>query len=319
VVRALIALALCVGAAAHAFDLQGHRGARGLMPENTLAGFERTLAIGVTTLETDLAVSKDGVVVIAHDPLLNPDLVRGADGRWLTAKGPAIHSLTYDELRRYDIGRLNPATPYGKQWPEQVAVDGQRFPTLAQVLALGKGNNVRFAIETKITPTSGGDTPDPATFARLVVAAVREAGMSDRVSVLSFDWRTLAEVKKLAPQIPTVCITMITQNYDNVKGLFGRPSAWTNGLDLARHDDSIPKLVKAAGCGTWSSFFRNLTPGSIAEAKALGLTVLPWTVNDPSDMARLIDWQVDGLITDYPDRARKVMADKGIALPPAVK
>jgi glycerophosphoryl diester phosphodiesterase len=319
VVRALIALALCVGAAAHAFDLQGHRGARGLMPENTLVGFERTLAIGVTTLETDLAVSKDGVVVIAHDPLLNPDLVRGADGRWLTAKGPAIHSLTYDELRRYDIGRLNPATPYGKQWPEQVAVDGQRFPTLAQVLALGKGNNVRFAIETKITPTSGGDTPDPATFARLVVAAVREAGMSDRVSVLSFDWRTLAEVKKLAPEIPTVCITMITQNYDNVKGLFGRPSAWTNGLDLARHDDSIPKLVKAAGCGTWSSFFRNLTPANIAEAKALGLTVLPWTVNDPADMARLVDWQVDGLITDYPDRARRVMADKGIALPPAVK
>ena len=314
-VRALTALSLLACASSQAFDLQGHRGSRGLAPENTLAAFERAIAIGVTTLETDLAVTRDGVLVISHDPLLNPDLTRGPDGKWLASRGPAIHSLTIEELRRYDIGRTNPSSAYAKQFPEQQAADGQRFPTLAQVFALGAGNGLRFALETKITPDSGSETPDPATFAKLVVAAIREAGMTERVSVLSFDWRTLVEVKKLAPEIPTVCITLVTRNFDNVKGIFGQPSAWTAGLELASFDDSVPKLVRAAGCSTWSSFFRNLAPASIAEAHALGLTVLPWTVNDPADMARLVDWQLDGLITDYPDRARRVMADKGIALP----
>ena len=309
-VRTLIALALWSSASAHAFDLQGHRGTRGLAPENTIAAFERALAIGVTTIETDLAVTKDGVLVISHDPVLNPDLVRGPDGRWLPGKGPPIHSLTLQELRRYDIGRTDPASAYGKQFPEQQPADGQRFPTLPELFALGARNNVRFAIETKITPTSGGDTPDPETFAKLVVAAVRDAGMSGRVEVLSFDWRTLVEVKKLAPEIRTVCITQSTANFDNA-----RSAAWTAGLELSRYDGSVPKLVRAAGCDTWSSFFRNLTPAAIDEGHAIGLTVLPWTVNDPADMARLIDMKVDGLITDYPDRARKVMADKGLPLP----
>ncbi|MFO1304564.1 MAG: glycerophosphodiester phosphodiesterase [Burkholderiales bacterium] len=314
-VRALIALAALACATSHAFDLQGHRGTRGLAPENTITAFKRALELGVTTLETDLAVTKDGVLVISHDPVLNPDLVRDADGKWIASKGPPIHSLTLEELRRYDIGRTNPATAYGKQWPEQVPADGQRFPTLKEVLALGQGNAVRFAIETKITPDSGGETPDPATFAKLVVAAIREAGMTERVSVLSFDWRTLVEVNKLAPGIPTVCITQVTDRFDNVKGIFGQPSKWTAGLDLAKHGDSVPRLVKAAGCHTWSSFFRNLTPALVDEAHALGLTVLPWTVNDPRDMARMIEWKLDGLVTDYPDRARKAMAEKGLPLP----
>ena len=108
-------------------------------------------------------------------------------------------------------------------------------------------------------------------------------------------------------------ITQSTANFDNA-----RSAAWTAGLELSRYDGSVPKLVRAAGCDTWSSFFRNLTPAAIDEGHAIGLTVLPWTVNDPADMARLIDMKVDGLITDYPDRARKAMADKGIPLPPGV-
>jgi glycerophosphoryl diester phosphodiesterase len=310
VVRTLIALALWSSASAHAFDLQGHRGTRGLAPENTIAAFKRALALGVTTIETDLAVTKDNVLVISHDPFLNPDLVRGPDGKWLPGKGPPIHSLTLDELRRYDIGRTDPASAYGKQFPEQQPADGQRFPTLQEVFALGAGNGVRFDVETKITPASGDDVVDPATFAKLVVAAIRAAGMADRTTVQSFDWRTLVEVRKLAPEIKTVCITQSTANFDNVKA-----SAWTAGLELSRYDGSVPKLVRAAGCSTWSSFFRNLTPASIDEAHAIGLTVLPWTVNDPADMARLIDMKVDGLITDYPDRARKVMAEKSLPLP----
>src|SRR5438132_13907367 len=91
-----------------AFDLEGHRGTRGLAPENTLAAFRRAMQIGVTTIETDMAVTQDDVVVMSHDPFLNPDIVRDPDGHWLSAKGPPIRTLSFDELARYDIGRLNP-------------------------------------------------------------------------------------------------------------------------------------------------------------------------------------------------------------------
>jgi glycerophosphoryl diester phosphodiesterase len=301
----------------HAFDLEGHRGARGLAPENTLAAFRKAIEIGVTTIETDMAVTRDGVIVISHDPFLNPDVVRDADGRWLAAKGPAIHALTLAELRRYDIGRLNPASAYAKQFPEQRPSDGERFPELSEVMALGKSSAspVRFNIETKITPTSGDDTPDPATFARLTVAAVRAAGMTERVTVESFDWRTLVEVKRLAPEIETSCITIRSKDMDTVSAPDGAASPWHAGLSLRDHGGSLAATVKAVGCGVWSMFWRNLAPGDVAEAHALGLKVLPWTVNDPSEMRKLIELGVDGIITDYPDRLRTVMAERKMPLP----
>ncbi len=311
---ALLLASVCAWPAA-AFDVEGHRGARGLAPENTLAAFQRALDIGVTTLETDLAVTRDGVLVISHDPHLNADLVRGPDGGGLAGKGPTIHSLTLAELQRYDIGRVNPGSAYAKQFPLQQPADGQRFPTLAEVFALGAGKSVRFNIETKITPTSGGETPEPAVFARLTVDAIRSAGNSARVTVQSFDWRTLAEVKKIAPEIDTACLTIETAGNDTVQRRAAVPSPWLAGLSLAQHGDSLPRVVKAAGCATWSMFWRNLAPDAVAQAHALGLKVLPWTVNDPADMARLIDWRVDGIITDYPDRLRRVMAEKGLPLP----
>ena len=111
----------------HSLDIQGHRGARGLAPENTLPAFARALSLGVTTLELDCAVTKDGVVVVSHDPALNPDITRGPDGKWLETTSPAIWSLTYAELQRYDVGRVNPASAYAKRWPEQRPVDGTRI------------------------------------------------------------------------------------------------------------------------------------------------------------------------------------------------
>lgn len=300
-----------------AFDLQGHRGARGLAPENTLAAFSRALAIGVTTLETDLAVTKDGVLVISHNPRPVPDLTRDADSKWLREPGPPIHTLDLAELRRYDIGRANPESKYAKLWPEQKAADGERFPTLAEVFVLvrASGKPVRLNIETKITPTAPGETPDAETFARLVVDAVRGATMTERVTVQSFDWRTLIAVKRLAPEIATSCLTIESDGMNTVRSADGGASPWHAGLALKDYGGSLPRLVKAAGCGTWSMFWRNLRPESAAEARALGLKLLPWAVNDPVDMARLIDLGVDGLITDYPDRLRKVMTEKGLPLP----
>jgi glycerophosphoryl diester phosphodiesterase len=312
----LIFLAL-LAAPSFAFDLEGHRGTRGFAPENTLAAFRRAIEIGVTTIETDMAVTKDDVIVISHDPFLNPDVVRGPDGQWLASQGPPIRTLTLAELRRYDIGRLNPASQYARQFPDQRAVDGERFPQLSELFDLGKasGKPVRFNIETKITPTSGADTPDPAPFAKLVIAAVRAADLGDRVTVQSFDWRTLIEVKRIAPDIETSCLTIQTKDNDTVQSPDGGPSRWHAGLDLRDHGGSLPALVKAAGCTTWSMFWRNLTSKDFAAAHALGLKVLPWTVNDRSEMSRLIDLGVDGIITDYPDRLRSVMAEKKMALP----
>ena len=314
---ALILLTL-LAAPSFAFDLEGHRGTRGLAPENTLAAFRRALEIGVSTIETDMVVTSDDVVVISHNPFLSPDLVRDPDGHWLTSPGPQLRTLTLAELRRYDIGRINPMSQYARSFPNQQAFDGERFPKLSELFALAKasGKPVRFNIETKITPTSGANTPEPATFARLVLGVVRGANLADRVTVQSFDWRTLVEMKRLDPEIETSCLTIQTANDDTVaQAPDGGPSPWHAGLALRDHSGSLPALVKAAGCGTWSMFWRNLTPKDLAAAHALGLKVLPWTVNERGDMRNLIDLGVDGIITDYPDRLREVMAEKKMALP----
>src|SRR3954471_12272873 len=179
---------------AQAFDLQGHRGARGLAPENTLEAFTLALSIGVTTLELDLAMTKDNVLVISHDRSLNPDHTRGPDGQFLSKQGPAIRSLTLAEVKRYDVGRLGPGSAYAASLPDQRPADGARIPALTELFELVKradAEHVRFNIETKITPTSGAETPDPETFAAAVAKAVRDAGLAARVSVQSFDWRTL--------------------------------------------------------------------------------------------------------------------------------
>lgn len=294
---------------AEAFDLQGHRGARGLAPENTLAAFRTALDLGVTTLETDLAVTKDGELVLSHEPTLNPDIVRGPDKRWIEPPGAAIHSLSLADLTRYDIGRLNPANPYAKQFPEQKPADGQHFPMLGELFKLG-GAKVRYNIETKLDPGKPGLTPGPARFTALAVAAIREAKATSRSTLQSFDWRTLIEAKRIAPEIETACLTIESNNMDTVTRAGVSP--WLGGLRLADHEGSLLRTAKAAGCTVWSPFWRNVTPAAVAEAHDLGLKVLPWTVNDPAEMARLIDLKVDGLITDYPNRALPVLAAKGL-------
>ena len=310
----LLASAVAFAMPAAAFDLQGHRGARGYLPENTLAAFGKALETGVTTLETDLAITKDGVVVISHDPDLNPALVRGPNGFWLTARGPAIRTLTLAELKTYDVGRVNPSSSYGKQWPLQLARDGERVPTLAELFAFVKARdpNVRFNLETKITPTSGDTVVDPETFVALAVAEIRAAGVVGRTTLQSFDWRTVVISKRVAPELETACLTAQFPNFDTVKPDASGRSPWQAGLVPAEHGNSVPRLVKAAGCAIWSANSAGLSAGLVREAQALGLKVLAWTVNESAEMARMIEMGVDGLITDYPDRARKALSERGI-------
>jgi glycerophosphoryl diester phosphodiesterase len=321
-VLVLAAIFLMRLSSADAFDLQGHRGARGLAPENTLEAFATALKIGVTTLELDVGVTKDGVVVVSHDRVLNPDHTRGPDGQFLTSPGPAIRSLTLAELKRYDVGRLKPQTAYAASFPQQRPVDGARIPALREVFALTErmgANDVRFNIETKLTPTSGAETPDPEDFAAAVVAVVRDSGMAARVTVQSFDWRVLMALARIAPEVERSCLSVETPQDDTLERGRPGPSPWTAGLDIDDFGGSAPKLVAATRCRVWSPYYRNVSEAVMADANAAGLRVIPWTVNERPDMERLIDLKVDGLISDYPDRLRTVLADKGIALPAPVR
>jgi len=303
--------------AAQAFDLQGHRGTRGLAPENTLASFARALMIGVNTLETDIAITRDGVLLLSHDPALNPDITRGPDGRFLEARGPLIHHTSFEEIRRFDVGRIKPGTRYAAQFPDQVPADGARLPTLVELFALVKksGNSaVRFALETKLTPGAPGDTLPPEAFARALIAAIREAGLAARCTILSFDWRTLQVVQREAPEIGTVYLTAQQRWLDNIGAGSGAPSPWTAGFKYSEHG-SVPKMIRAAGGKVWSAHFADLDAAKVAEAHALGLQVLAWTVNEPAQMERMLDIGVDGLISDRADRVREVMQKRGMPLP----
>lgn len=307
-------LLLCAGAAS-AFDLQGHRGARGLAPENTLAGFERALAVGVTTLELDVVITADGVPVISHDAVLNPDITRDASGRWLQERNQTIHRLNVADLQAWDVGRINPASRYARDLSDQEPRDGQRIPTLAalfeRVQQLG-ATQVRFNIETKLQPDRPDEAPAPEAFVRAVLEVVRAHGMERRVSLQSFDWRTLKACQQLAPEVPVVHLTAVLPRMDNLSS-----GEWTHGLRLDGHRD-VPGLVAAAGGKTWSPHFSNLSQQALRRARSLGLRVLPWTVNETADMERLLDWGVDGLVTDHPERLRALMQQRGMGLPPAL-
>jgi glycerophosphoryl diester phosphodiesterase len=275
------------------FDLQGHRGARGLAPENTLRAFAAALSLGVTTLELDTGVTRDGVVVVYHDRTLNPDITRGPDGRFLERRGPAIRALDHAELVKYDVGRLRAGSDYARPFPEQQPADGARVPRLADVFALARkaGNErVRFNIETKLSPEAPNETLPPTEFARALIAEIRKAGVAARSTIQSFDWRTLAVVQAEAPEIATVHLT---------------------GPKLA----DAPARVRQAGGRIWSPHYSVVTEENLKEARTLGLQVVVWTVNEPAHIAAMLDLGVDGIISDRPDLVRVEMEKRGMPLP----
>ena len=293
---------------AQAFDLQGHRGARAVAPENTLAGFRAAQAAGASTWELDTGLTRDGVVVVMHDRRLNSDTTRGPDGAWIAAPGPTLASMTLAELRAYDVGRLRPGSRYAGLWPAQRAVDGERVPTLDAVFELARREapaSLRFNIETKLSPLAPDETASPEAMVDALLAVIDRHGLRDRVTVQSFDWRTLALVRRRAPGVATAALSAQRPDFDTVAS-----GAWTAGLDLAAHGGSVPRLVQSLGAPIWSPNFRDLTPERLAEARALGLRVIPWTVNDPADIERLMAWGVDGLISDDPALVLRVLKSR---------
>ena len=273
---AAAAFALLFSEPAMAIDVQGHRGTRGHLPENTLPAFQRALEIGVDTLELDCGITRDGVVVVHHDRRLNPDVARGPDGKWVTTPAPTIRELSFEELQKYDVGRLRPGSEYAKRFPHQQPIDGTRIPKLSALFEMAKDTRVRFNIETKLLPTHPDETVGPEAFARALIAEFRKAGMTRRAVIQSFDYRTLKIVEREAPEIETVYLTEL--------------------------DESTPAKAHAAGAKIWSPDARAITPQVMKEAKKLGLRVVVWTANEPAEIKSMIDAGVDGIISDYPDR-----------------
>lgn len=298
------ALASCIAFPSMATEIQGHRGARGLLPENTLPAFAKALELGVDVLELDTVVSADGIAVVHHDRALSPNLAR-RNGEWIAEEIP-VRSLSADELSAFDVGRIRPGSRYAKRFPDQMPVDGTPIPKLSDLFRLvsDRGDySVRFNIETKRSPLHPSETPDPETFARTLIDTARNAGMMDRIALQSFDWSTLIAAKRIEPAVPTVCLTAEARWLDNVEVGRDGASPWLGGLDVDDHGGSVQKTAKAAGCAVWSPFYRNVTKEAVEAAHAEGLQVVVWTVNETADMKRMVDLGVDGIITDYPDRA----------------
>jgi glycerophosphoryl diester phosphodiesterase len=172
---------------------------------------------------------------------------------------------------------------------------------------------VRFNIETKIDPNHPDESLDPQAFVAKLLGLIDAEGISDRVMIQSFDWRTLQLIQQRAPKIPTVYLTLQRGSSQNVA--LDKATNWMAGFNPGDYGGSLPRTIKAAGGAIWSPYFGDVSPDLIAESHRLGLKVVVWTVNKPEDIARMIDIGVDGIISDHPDLLRKIAGEKGIALP----
>jgi len=261
---ALLLMTGATGWTAGQILVHGHRGARAMRPENTIPAFEYAISVGVDVLELDLAVTKDDVVVVSHDPVVNREICTGPGA------GRAIRTLTLAEVRECDCGaKRNPA------YPKQTPAPRTPIPTLDEVLALGSRGAFEFNIETKIFADRPELTPTPEKFAQLVLDNVRKHRLESRVILQSFDFRTLHAMKALAPQI------RLSALYE--KG-----------------EESFVDIGRRGGAQIVSPQFRLVTPAKVKAAHAAGLQVVPWTANKREEWDPLVAAGVDAIISDDP-------------------
>lgn len=257
-------------------EVQGHRGARAVKPENTLPAFEYAISLGVETLELDMQVTKDNVVVVSHDPVLHAPMCKGP------AERAVIRQLTLAEVRAWDCGALkNP------DFPGQEPVPGTRMPTLDEVFALAPRGTFTFNIETKMSERPG-ESPEPEEFVRLVLASIRKHKLEKRVILQSFDFRTLRIMRSLAPEIRLAALYA------------GAPK------------DLVALSKEAANAEIVSPNFMLVGRDSVAKAHAAGLQVIPWTPNRPEQWARMVEAEVDAIITDDPAGLIAFLKERGL-------
>tara|TARA_B100001971_G_scaffold7802_1_gene6398 strand:+ start:6314 stop:7204 length:891 start_codon:yes stop_codon:yes gene_type:complete len=284
--------------------VHGHRGARGNRPENTLAGFAFAVEAGVDGLELDIRISADSQIIVHHDEQLNCDLTRDYSRRWLRHNGPAVYNLTLDELKKFDIGRINPSSELSKQFPDQVSVDGERICTLSEVAEfcndLPSGRPI-LNIEVKSDPFHPHATPPPHEYSLLLVRELKKLELVDNSWVQSFDWRILRQVQQLCPEITTCYLTSQAPGYDTVGNQNNSP--WLAGFDLMQFNGNIAAAVLAAGGRIWGPSIDDLSNQRVEEAHAVGIPIHCWTVNRSDEIKQLMVWQLAGVTTDYPELA----------------
>ncbi|MEU6533524.1 glycerophosphodiester phosphodiesterase family protein [Streptomyces sp. NPDC046928] len=313
------------------FDLQAHRGGLGLTTEESLEGFGKALRLGVSTLELDTQITRDQKVVVNHDRQISAQKCK--DTAPLTPGDPQfpyvgkyIKHLTLAQIRTLDCGfQQLPG------YPEQEQIKGFRMIELKDVLDLVKrykAKQVTLNIETKVEAGAPEQTAPRALFVRRVYEEIHRSGIEKQVTIQSFDWGALKAMHELAPKYPLVALT----NYDFLQ--VGKPGAspWLGGIDADDYDGDFVKAASAIPGVTALSpnygFPQNGTvadPGfrfypdekMVADAHRRGMKVIPWTCDDPATIEALMDLGVDGIITDYPNRVREIMKDRGMRMPRA--
>ncbi|MEE1940091.1 glycerophosphodiester phosphodiesterase family protein [Streptomyces sp. TRM 70361] len=317
----------------HHFDLQAHRGGLGLVVENTLASFANALETGVSTLELDVQITGDGRAVVTHDRRVSAAKcrdtgpVREGDPQYPYV-GKYVVDLTLAQVRTLDCGSLT--LP---QHPGQRPSPGARMPLLSEVFALVdryRAHKVTVNVETKVEAGAPHETAPRERFVQVVAREVRRARMLDQVTIQSFDWGALMRMRQVEPRLPIVALTNGRQFLQ--PGVEGR-SPWLGGIDIDDYDGDPVAAAASFGADALSPVHGDpqdgavgdpdyrpyVTAAMVARAHAAGMRVIPWTVNDPATMHKLIDDGVDGIITDYPDRLRTVMARHGMKPPRAYR
>ena len=297
-------------------DLQSHRGGRGEWTEDSLAAFENSLKLGVTTLELDTHLSEDGKIVVWHDDSIQPEKCK--DTAPVTTGdvefpyvGDRVTDLTLAQLKTLNCGFMQLPN-----YPDQQVITGNRIAELKDVYQLArdyKADKVRFNVETKVeTGESGGEGMVALT--RAVVAEIQASGMQDRTTLQSFDWSSLNLAKELDPSLVLVALSR-----GDAWAQVGQPgkSEDLGEIDIDDYNGSLARAAAAQGYDVISPAFKSVTPEMISEAHGLSLAVIPWTVNARSDMENMIGLGVDGIITDYPTRLRTLMEERGMKLPKA--
>ncbi|WP_378956941.1 glycerophosphodiester phosphodiesterase [Pelosinus sp. sgz500959] len=308
------------------FDLQAHRGGRDARPENTLPAFAYAMNLGVSTLEMDMQLTKDGYLVISHNPKLETHLAKDPHGNYVVdGEQPDMRAMTLAEIKAYDMGTMNPAAGsyYEGHGLTQLSVPGTRVPTLNEVfeLAIAYGNkDVKFNIETKsyVDPVDPLN-PSPKFFAQKVMEVVKKYHMQNRVTIQSFDWKTLQEVRKIDENITLVALTCEQASWgpDGLYRQVGVPgkSPWMGGLDIDDFKGDYVKAAKAINADVVSPYWEEVTPELVTEAHKLNMKIVPWTVNNENAMESLLNMGVDGMISDKPEVLRNFLIKKGIKVP----
>ena len=288
--------------------IYGHRGARGVLPENTLESFKYLFENNIRAYETDILISKDYIPVITHDFKLDPSYTKDVNGNWIEDENIKIIDLTYEEILKYDVGTLNKLSRYGRKFINQKSLDNQKIPKLSDLLKLSSDNDfddLLINLEIKSTPIEEGLTPSPEEMVKIVIDEVGRSNLSDKIIYSSFDWRVLREIKERDPKIPRAHLT------SGAKGKIYDKSPWLDFTPL-HSEVELPKLIKALGGSAWHPNYKDVNKEIIEISRNEGLPVNVWTVNKEQDMLRMIDYGVDGIMTDYPLKLKELCDKENI-------